>query len=290
MREIVSLTGIRKSYQGTIVLDDISLTLLRHETIALLGANGSGKSTLLRIVAGLTAASRGSRRVHDASAIIRYVPERFPKLRFTPAEYLYRLGRVQGMQQHALNERIAELLRLFRLEGTGRTWIRDFSKGMLQKVGIMQSILLKPDLLILDEPLSGLDIAAQGEFIELLRELKLQGIAMIFTCHEPELAEAIATRRLTLSQGKLHEANRPIIHTAQHRSISEPRAVIHAKLPDRTAESALKSMPHICNWEYLDGLAIMHVLADYSDATIAAILQINGSIVYMSKQSEESAS
>lgn len=272
------------------MLDDISLALLSHETIALLGANGAGKSTLLRIVAGLTAASRGSRRVHDASTVIRYVPERFPKLRFTPEEYLYRLGRIQGMQQRELNERIDELLRLFRLERTGRTWIRDFSKGMLQKVGIMQSILLKPDLLVLDEPLSGLDISAQSEFTELLRELKLQGIAMLFTCHEPELSEAIATRWLMLSQGKLLETGPSLVNAARHRSISEPVAVIHARFRDPSAEAALKSLPQVRNWEAREGLAIMHVLAEYSDATIAAILQMNGSIVYMSRLSEESAS
>lgn len=199
---LVELKSIKKNYKEKTILD-LSLTLYEKESLAVLGANGSGKSTLLRMIGGLILPNKG-RVIHRENIEIGFVPEDFPKhLPFTPTEYLLRMGKIRRLSSSFLHNRINELLALFQLQHASQQRMENFSKGMLQKVAIMQAILYQPDLLILDEPLSGLDIQSQQDFINILGDLKEQGITLILSVHEPSLLNLV-DRFIVLKKGRIH--------------------------------------------------------------------------------------
>jgi ABC-2 type transport system ATP-binding protein len=135
MMPLLQLSKVSKQYSGKRVLQSLSFTLYETQVLAIVGANGSGKSTLLRLVAGISSADNGSIRFVDdkQAATIGYVPERFPKLRFTPAEYLYHMGLMQGLSSSFLNKRIAELLAFCHLENTGSTRIERFPRACCRR-------------------------------------------------------------------------------------------------------------------------------------------------------------
>jgi ABC-type multidrug transport system ATPase subunit len=116
---------------------------------------------------------------------------------------LTHLGRVRGVPREELRRRIRELADLFQLHAAGP--ITHFSKGMAQKVNLMQAMLVRPDVLILDEPLSGLDADAQAELARLLPKLGQEGTAVVLTGHEPGFAEGWADRIAVIRDGKLEE-------------------------------------------------------------------------------------
>lgn len=206
MTPLLEVNKLVKRFGGRTVLQDASFTLYPAEAAVLAGPNGSGKSTLLRILAGLLRPDSGTIRLLGQAADFRgaaapglsrrigYVPERMPFLRFSPAEYLEHMGAVRGMDKGRLRERIGELLLLCRLEQAKDAPIRFFSKGMLQKVGIMQAMLEQPSLLLMDEPFSGLDVDSQGDLIRILEELQVSGTGLLFASHEPGLAARAASR------------------------------------------------------------------------------------------------
>jgi reactive intermediate/imine deaminase len=207
MDQLMLLDHIHKSYHRRLVLDNIHMTLNRGDAIALTGVNGSGKSTLLRIAAGLVGPDRGGTRklTHGMEMIIGYVPERFSQLRFTAEQYLFHMGRIAGIPANALNSRVTTILRQFDMEEGGRRRMSTYSKGMLQKTNIMQALLNPPTLLILDEPLSGLDDHSVQEIIRILVDLRREGVTLLFAVHERLLIDAIANREIQLVQGRLLE-------------------------------------------------------------------------------------
>ena len=133
------------------------------------GKNGSGKSTLLKILAGITEPTSG-KIIRDAQKI-GYVPEHFPEsLRFKLKEYLLLTASFQGGSKASIEDELSKYIQLFSLEPFLQTSLKACSKGTKQKVGIIQALLMKPDLLLLDEPLTGLDAESQDILIQLLKE------------------------------------------------------------------------------------------------------------------------
>ena len=155
---------------------------------------------MLHVIAGLANPSVGSRIEHGTSLRVGYVPERFPPLRFRPSEYLRHMAGIQGMDKQEAAKRIDAMLNVFRLQDMKMTLC---SKGMLQKVNIMQALLRQPDLLVLDEPLSGLDEPSQMEMIGILSEIKRQGTAIVMSVHEPLLIASLADRETQLREGRI---------------------------------------------------------------------------------------
>ncbi|WP_438446584.1 ABC transporter ATP-binding protein [Gorillibacterium sp. sgz5001074] len=205
MSTLVRVSGLAKTYGRRTVLQPVSFELEQGECLVLSGPNGSGKSTLLRLLAGLTKPDQGTITLEwegpYALRRIGYVPDRMPLLRFTPTEYLRHMGAIRGMEKGRRERRIKELLAFCRLETAEGQPIRQFSKGMLQKVGLMQALLDEPQLLLLDEPFSGLDAGSQADLLGLLQELKDQGLALVLVSHEPELAGRLADRLLVFAPG-----------------------------------------------------------------------------------------
>ncbi len=168
------------------------------------GSNGSGKSTLIKIAANLVAPSSGIRKVAARKTItIGYAPDHLPKLKLSSSEYLRYMGRISGMDKQILADKILELHRLFQLDPGSSAYLLHYSKGMLQKVNLMQASLQKPDLLLLDEPLSGLDAESQAHLLTALQKIHEQGTAVMAAVHDSLLIEALGGTKLQLKEGIL---------------------------------------------------------------------------------------
>jgi len=208
MNTIMEIKNISKQYRGKKILENATFSICANQIIALVGKNGSGKSTLLKIIAELVDADSGSIVKHRQSLKIGYVPEVTPShILFTPEEYLYHMGSIRGMTKKQLQQRINDLLELFHLQDARNIRIDNFSKGMKQKVMIMQAMLEDTDLLILDEPLSGLDPKAQSDLEETLSILKDRGLSIVLTCHETKLLQHLVDTVLVIQNNKVIQSD-----------------------------------------------------------------------------------
>jgi ABC-2 type transport system ATP-binding protein len=205
LNTIVDLQNVSKSYKGKIVLDNVSLSIPSNQVTAIVGKNGSGKSTLLKLIGGLIKADSGQILFRNGEPVrFGYVPEVTPTyIPFTPIEYLTHMGTIRGLPNKWLQKRIHTLLEIFHMNDNGNRRIVHFSKGMKQKVTIMQAMLEETDLLIMDEPLSGLDPNAQTEMEELLITLKERGINVVLTCHETKLLQRVVDQTFVINQCKI---------------------------------------------------------------------------------------
>ena len=199
----VRLRDVRAGYpRRPAVLDGVDLDVPAGEATAVVGGNGSGKTTLLKLVAGLVRPARGT--VTGRPAVVGYVPERFPShQRMSALGYLRHLGRIRGLTTADADRRARALLERLALDGGGSTALRYLSKGNAQKVALAQALLVTPGLLVLDEPWSGLDVAAHGVLAELLDEVVGAGCAVLFTDHRLDVVRARAGRVHRLDGGRL---------------------------------------------------------------------------------------
>jgi ABC-2 type transport system ATP-binding protein len=183
---VVRANEVRKRYSrwGEWVLDGVSLAAAPGSLTVLVGDNGSGKSTLLRILTGAAMATRGE--VERPEGSIGYVPERLPvQLRLTARQYLDHMARLRGLDRSCSEARAAEVLRRLVLRPGADVPIGELSKGNNQKVALAQAFLTPVQLLALDEPDSGLDMAAAQELAELINEARLAGTAVFISTHDP---------------------------------------------------------------------------------------------------------
>jgi len=209
----VDLKNVVKRYGEILAVDHVNLTLTSGEIFGLLGPNGSGKSTTLKMLLGLVQPDEGSVTVlgmpvqQDPVAVKRmvgYVPEA-PRLYefLTGVEYLDFIGDVYGMQPEDKKSRINEYLKALQLEGREGDMINSYSEGMKQKIALISAFLHKPKLLIMDEPLNGLDPRSARIIKDFLQELKRQGVTAILSTHVLEIAQAMCDRIGIMYQGKL---------------------------------------------------------------------------------------
>ena len=210
---IIEFDKVVFSYGHTEVLHEISFRIQRGEVIGLLGPNGAGKSTSLKIIAGILIAGDGVVRVNglrlpdEAIAVKRnmgYVPEvavLFESL--TGQEFLELMGRLHDVPEEKLQFRIAEILETFHLTGDRGSRLDAYSKGMRQKILIGSALLHNPDLILLDEPLSGLDVNAAIMIKDLLAALAAAGKTILYSSHVLDVVEKVCDRVLIIDQGKL---------------------------------------------------------------------------------------
>ena len=213
----VEIQGLRKVYGQIIAVEDISLVTYRGEAFGFLGPNGAGKSTVVKILTGLVAPTKGKVRVlgqpinHvQTRRQVGYLPE-FPSFhRWLKArDFLEFHGRLYGMRSNMLEKRIKEVLEMVGLAGRENQKLGTFSKGMLQRIGLAQAIINKPDLVILDELVSGLDPVGQRDMRELLRELKTEGTSIFLNSHLLADVEAICDRVAIINQGRILKVGAP---------------------------------------------------------------------------------
>jgi len=183
--QLVALDRVSKRYRRSDrwVLRDVDLAVLAGSTIAVRGPNGSGKSTLLRLLAGVTAPSRGSRRA-GRRLCVGYAPDRLePAPPFGTAAYLRHHGRLRGIPAPACAAQVAELAGRLGFDAVMGDPLGDLSKGTLQKVVLAQALLGRPELVVLDEPFSGLDADAKAALAELLGVRAAGGAGVLFSDH-----------------------------------------------------------------------------------------------------------
>jgi len=209
----VRLSNIFKRYSDITAVDNVNFEVKQGEIFGLLGPNGSGKSTTLKIILGLVKADSGSANVlginaeEDPIAIkqqVGYVPESPHLYEFlTGIEYLDFIGDIYGMNPSEKKERIAEYLQALDLEGREGDMISSYSAGMKQKIAIIAALIHKPKLLLLDEPLTGLDPRSARIIKDLLHELASKGVTVIMSTHILEIAQAMCHRIAIMFNGML---------------------------------------------------------------------------------------
>jgi ABC-2 type transport system ATP-binding protein len=205
--------GLTKNYASIPALDNASFTAEPGQILGYLGPNGSGKSTTVNILTGLLEPSRGEvlfegKPIQDQlieyKRRLGYVPEEphvYPYL--SGYEYLELAGRLREIPERLLKDKIEGLLRLFGLSSSRHSAISSYSKGMKQKVLISGALLHNPDVLIFDEPLSGLDVTSALVFRNLLTALANEGKTILYSSHVLEVVERVCSRVIILYRGKV---------------------------------------------------------------------------------------
>jgi ABC-2 type transport system ATP-binding protein len=211
--EALQLKGVAKAFGGKQAVRALDLTIVRGEMYALLGANGAGKTTTLRMIAGLLQPDAGSIEVlgHDlvrapieAKQRLAFLPDEpmlYGKLRCT--EYLEFVAGLWGVDGRIAEKKGEDLLRWLDLWEARGNYCENLSRGMQQKLTLAGALIHEPALLILDEPLTGLDAAAARKVKDFLAQLVRDGLTVLFTTHILEVAERMATRIGLIRSGAL---------------------------------------------------------------------------------------
>lgn len=208
----IRVSGLFKKYGDVVALNYVDLEVPRGSLFGLLGPNGAGKSTLIRIAVGLLRQDKGSVEVlglnpahHHREVLSRvgYVPElpSFPEF-MRGEEYLRFVSDLYGLGRDS-RSRVSEVLSIVGLQGASKRRIGSYSKGMIQRLAIAQALLPDPELLILDEPLMGIDPEARIQFRELFSNLVSRGKTILYSSHVLEEVERISSHIAIINKGKI---------------------------------------------------------------------------------------
>ncbi|MGZ9163510.1 MAG: ABC transporter ATP-binding protein [Candidatus Deferrimicrobiaceae bacterium] len=214
---LIKVEGLSKSYPTGFwrrrirVLTDLSFTVARNEIVGFLGPNGAGKTTTIKILNRLAFPDSGTVTVFGEEAgrrpqlrrRIGFMPEQPYFYEYlTGEEFLGLCGHLNGLSRAEIAGGSQRMLSRVGLDGAGRTAIRKYSKGMMQRLGLAQALLHEPELVILDEPMSGLDPVGRMEVRNLILELKASGKTVFFSSHIISDVEALCDRVIILLQGR----------------------------------------------------------------------------------------
>jgi len=210
MTNCVEIADVSRSFGRVTAVDGLSLTLGRGEVVGFLGTNGAGKTTTIKMLLGLIRPTSGTVRVMGGDPTdpavrrsIGYMPEvayYYPYL--NARELLAFYGGVCGLDAATIRRRSDDLLERVGLAEAAKRPLKTYSKGMLQRAGIAQALLADPELLVLDEPFTGLDPLARIHFRELLRELRAAGKSIFFSSHELGETELLCDRVAIMKAGR----------------------------------------------------------------------------------------
>ena len=210
---MLELRNVSKRFSGSLAVDNVSFCARAGEVTGYLGPNGSGKSTTIKMIAGLIDTTSGEISFNgdaiDRDLIVwkqrmGYVPEE-PHLyaHLSGLEYLAMVGQLRDLPMRSTADRIDGLLRLLALYEDRHVPISAYSKGMRQKVLLAAALLHNPDLLLLDEPFSGLDVGTALVLRSLIHELARRGKVVLFSSHELETVERVSSRIVILHRGRV---------------------------------------------------------------------------------------
>ena len=214
--DAISVTGARKVYtvfpqRKRVAVEDVSITVPVGAIHGLLGPNGAGKTTTLKMLLGLVRPDAGVFRVlgrdsrsRAGRSALGFLPEQpyFPP-QLTAAQAMRLYARLAGVPEREIKPRTDELLDRVGLEGNQRTLLSAFSRGMLQRLGIAQAIVGRPQVVVLDEPASGLDPLGQRDVRNLMLSLRDEGATVLLSSHQLSEVEAVCDRVSIISRGRV---------------------------------------------------------------------------------------
>jgi len=210
---MIELNHLTKSFGDLVAVNDLTLTVQRGEFFAVLGPNAAGKTTLIRVLAGLLKPTQGTARVAgfdiqtaplEARRRLAYVPD-FPFLydKLTPLEFLRFTGQIFQMSEDRIQSAGSELITRFHLEAFVNKPIEGLSHGTRQRVAIVSALLHDPEVLVIDEPMVGLDPQHARVVKDVLKERTQQGATVFLSTHQLSIAEEMADRIGIMHQGRM---------------------------------------------------------------------------------------
>jgi ABC-2 type transport system ATP-binding protein len=293
MTQVVEIENLTKEYEVGFwrkrrvrALDGLSLTVNQREIFGFLGANGAGKTTTLKILMSLIFPTSGTGRIlgHDITDVgmhqkIGYLPEHpYFYDYLTPLEFLDYCGQIFGLSSKERRRRSRELLTRVRLdEKRWTTQLRKFSKGMLQRVGMAQALINDPEVVFLDEPMSGLDPIGRREVRDLIASLRQEGKTVFMCSHILSDIEVLCDRVAILQKGKL--AHVGYLEDLRRGAASQPRMEVIA-----TGTDAGQLEQYFDNQKFVltttpSGLRVEVPEENDVDTVLAALRQAGGKLV-----------
>lgn len=270
-------------------VEDLDLRIQPGEIYGFLGPNGAGKSTTIKMLVGLVTPTEGSAHLFGEPIASRrarrrlgYLPEN-PYFHdfLTPQNLLHFHGKLCGLSSGELADRVPRLLDLVGLGKAVDLPLRRFSKGMVQRAGIAQALISDPDLVILDEPMSGLDPIGRKDVRDVIFRLKEMGKTLFFSSHILPDVEAICDRVGLLLGGRLHEEGRlEDLLSAGARAVDVVAEAIPPELAVRLSERAERVLPKG------EGLALTFVEEAQADEAVTALAQAGARIVSVARHRE----
>jgi ABC-2 type transport system ATP-binding protein len=210
---LARLAGVTVRYGDLVALEPLDLELRAGEVFGLLGPNGAGKTTSVRVLVGLLVPDSGTvtiagrdmgREPLEARRRLAFVPDGAPLYKsLSPLQHLALTGRLHGQDEERIAQESARLLAALELDSRASDPVGQFSHGMRQKTALACALLARPALLVLDEPLSGLDAPTAAVIKEVLRGWADRGGTVLYTSHQLDVVERVCDRMAILDRGKL---------------------------------------------------------------------------------------
>lgn len=259
MDTLLSVQNLKKSFKDKEALKGISFEVHRGEIMAILGPNGAGKSTTIRNIMGIMYPDSGEIHFHQQTgegipkSKIGYLPEERGLYKDVKVmDILLYLADLKDYPISKAKERVLKYLKKFDLEGKENTSVEELSKGMSQKVQFIGSILHEPDLLILDEPFSGLDPVSQEVFKEEISSLAANGTAILLSSHQMNLVEQMCDRLFMIQHGQ-----KVIYGTLDEvkKQYANFKCILHGENPP----ALLEKIPEVDRIEYQGTRTILHL-------------------------------
>lgn len=252
---MIEVRNLRKEYGGVEAVRDVSFTIRPGEPTGYLGPNGAGKSTTVKMIAGLVRATSGTVSVcgHDvertpleAKRRIGYVPDSSALYTsLTPHEYLSLVAELHQLDRPVAAERIDQFLHAFAVREVADRQIETLSKGQRQKVLLTGALLHDPDVLLLDEPLNGLDVNAVLTFRRLLEHLSSRGKTILFCSHILEVIERLCSRVIVIDHGQVvadDTTERLLARTGEGTLAAVFQSLTQPEDPDNTLRGVLEAL------------------------------------------------
>ncbi len=272
MQNALEIHEISKRYGDFIAVDRFSLSAGRGEVLGFLGPNGAGKTSTIRMIMGITRPDSGTLRIlgaaraEDVRDRVGYLPEERGLYRkMTVDQTLRYFGKLKGLRGAGLTRALEEQIERVGLGEWRHKRVETLSKGMSQKIQFICCILHKPDLLILDEPFSGLDPMNADLLERLLRELRAANVSVLFSTHQMETAERLCDRLALINRGKL----------LLNGTLAEIKRGIAARVLVIEGAGEFNGMlktPGVCGGHVTDGHARLDLTADADPQQILASL------------------